>query len=157
MVQARPIYLNNYMIRNKVIITIIASLCILQLGFFVPQTQAANLADQIKGQTQAGATKAGFGNAKDPRIIVAQVVQLSLGLVGSVFLVLFALSSYWYITARGREDRVEKATGTIKRSIIGLIIIIAAYSITYFVTQKVQEAVKSTPERYNSPLEDEIN
>lgn len=119
-------------------------------GFLVPEVQAAvDLKDQVTGQLGAGANSAGFGTAKDPRIVIALIIQFILGFVGSVFLILIIMSAYWYLTARGRTEQIEKATGTIRRAIIGIIIVILAYSITYFVAQKIEEAVTTPTGVYN--------
>ena len=44
------------------------------------------------------------------------------------------------MTAAGDEEKIKKATNTIRSAIIGLLIIIAAYSITYFVFQNLPGA-----------------
>ena len=42
-------------------------------------------------------------------------------------------AGFEWMTAQGDEKKVDKAKDTLTRAVIGLIIIIAAYSITYFV------------------------
>ncbi len=41
------------------------------------------------------------------------------------------------MTAAGEEDKVTKATGIIKFAVIGLIIILSAYSLTHFVLKAI--------------------
>ena len=41
-------------------------------------------------------------------------------------------AGFLWMTASGNSEQVEKATGILKMAIIGLIIVMAAYSITYF-------------------------
>ena len=65
--------------------------------------------------------------------IVATVVKAFLGLLGIIFLVLIIYAGFEWMTAQGDEKKVDKAKDTLTRAVIGLIIIIAAYSITYFV------------------------
>ena len=65
--------------------------------------------------------------------IIATVVKAFLGLLGIIFLVLIIYAGYEWMTAQGDEEKVTKAKDTLQRAVIGLIIIIAAYSITYFV------------------------
>jgi len=50
-----------------------------------------------------------------------------------IFIVLILYAGYNWMTAGGEEKKVEDAKGTITRAIIGLVIIIAAFAITYFV------------------------
>lgn len=65
--------------------------------------------------------------------IVAIVIKAFLGLLGIIFLVLIIYAGFEWMTAQGDEEKVTKAKDTLTRAIIGLVIIIAAYSITYFV------------------------
>ncbi|MBI2459496.1 MAG: hypothetical protein HYV53_03015 [Parcubacteria group bacterium] len=69
--------------------------------------------------------------------IVGIVIQAFLGLLGVIFLVYMIYAGYAWMTAQGDEEKVTKAKDTIQRAIIGLIIIIAAYAISYFVLQKL--------------------
>jgi len=117
---------------------------LLLLYFLIGHTgiaYAANLRQQISGQVSAGAETAGFGAAKDPRQIIGEVVQIALGVTGSVFFVLILMAGYWYITAHGDDAKVEKATKTLRGAIIGLIVVLMAYSITRFVSYKTQESL----------------
>jgi len=65
--------------------------------------------------------------------IVATVIKAFLGLLGIIFLVLIIYAGFLWMTAQGDEEKVTKAKDTLTRAIIGLVIITAAYSITYFV------------------------
>lgn len=65
--------------------------------------------------------------------IVGIVIQAFLGLLGIIFLVYIILAGYNWLTAQGDEEKVAKAKETIQRAVIGLIIIIAAYAISYWV------------------------
>jgi preprotein translocase subunit SecG len=68
---------------------------------------------------------------------VATVIKAVLALVGTVFLILTIYAGILWMTAQGNEEQVTKAVGIIKTSIIGLIVIMSAYAITYFVTSKL--------------------
>lgn len=74
-------------------------------------------------------------------VIVGQVIQVFLGLLATIFILLLVLAGYNWMTAAGSEDKVKKAQETIKVAIIGLLIILAAYIITYFVFLAVPEGV----------------
>jgi cytochrome bd-type quinol oxidase subunit 2 len=119
---------------------------IMMLFFLLPNLAlASNLTDQVTGQLQAGAKQAGYEGASDPRIAAAQMVQIFLVFTGSIFLLLVVIAGFWYITARGEQAKIEKATSTIRASIIGLIIITMAYSITVFVSSRLEAAATGTP------------
>ena len=85
---------------------------------------------QISGRPWGGVVPAGNNSMTG---IVATVIQAFLGLLGIIFLVLIIYAGYEWMTAQGDEEKVTKAKDTLQRAIIGLIIIIVAYSITFFV------------------------
>jgi len=75
----------------------------------------------------------------DPRIFIATMIQMGLGVLGTVFAGLMVLGGYWFLTANGRDDYIEKARKTMIRATIGLVIIMLAYSITTLVNTGVSQ------------------
>jgi uncharacterized membrane protein YwzB len=75
----------------------------------------------------------------DPRIFVANMIQMSLGILGTIFAGLVVLSGYWLLTAQGREDVITNAKKTMLRAVVGLIVILLAYSITTFIDIGVKQ------------------
>jgi hypothetical protein len=69
--------------------------------------------------------------------IVAVIIQVLLGLLGIIFLGLVISAGFRWMTANGNEEQVKQATGTLKTAIIGLLIVLMAYGITYFVFNKL--------------------
>lgn len=120
-----------------------------------------NLQGQIFGQLNAGAKGAEIENAKaDPRALVASYVQLFLGFIGIIFLVLLIMSGYWLVTARGQEDKTEKATKTIRGAVIGLFIVMIAYSVTLLVGKAIQNTtgqIREGGERQTAGWYDRFN
>ncbi|HLC69608.1 MAG TPA: pilin [Patescibacteria group bacterium] len=96
--------------------------------------QNTSASQEIGKQLNAagGATGAGYGNPQDPRIIVAMIIRSALQLLGIIFVVLIIYAGYLWMTAGGNDQQVEKSKGLLKNSIIGLIILLSAYSITWF-------------------------
>lgn len=88
---------------------------------------------KMKSAVGKTATMGGFESSVSLGGILALLIQGFLGILGIIFIILIILAGYHYMTAQGEEEKVKKATQTIWRAIIGLMIIIAAYSITYFV------------------------
>lgn len=81
-----------------------------------------------------GAPYVGITSGKnDLAGIVGIVIQAFLGLLGVLFLVYMLYAGYNWMVAQGDEEKVTKAKDTIQRAVIGLIIIIAAYAISYWV------------------------
>lgn len=101
---------------------------------FVPVVHAQNVQAQALQQIEAGAKGADFATPIDPRIILSSIIKFILTLLGTVFFILMLLSGFWFITAHGEEDKVNKATVTAQRATVGLLIVLLAYAITAFVT-----------------------
>ncbi len=79
--------------------------------------------------------KSGYGSVTGSSLseTVGKIIKIVLGLLGTIFLVLTVYAGFLWMTAAGEEEKVTKAMSILKTSVIGLIIILAAYSITYFV------------------------
>ncbi|MBN1326019.1 hypothetical protein JW977_03525 [Candidatus Falkowbacteria bacterium] len=89
-------------------------------------------------QTETGLQKAEFAE------VVAMVINLFLGLVGAMFVVLIIYGGFLYMTAAGTTEKVQKAKKIIIYAVIGLLIVAAAYSITYFISSAIEP---ETPEQ----------
>ncbi|TSC83677.1 MAG: Uncharacterized protein G01um101413_947 [Parcubacteria group bacterium Gr01-1014_13] len=89
--------------------------------------------------SQEIAQKSGYGSATANTLseTVGKIIKVVLGFLGVIFLALTVYAGVLWMTAGGNEEQVTKAMGIIKTSVIGLIIIVAAYSITYFVLTNV--------------------
>lgn len=61
------------------------------------------------------------------------VIEGFLSLLAIIFIILIIIGGYGWMLAGGDEAKVTKAKDTIRRAIIGLIITVSAYAITYFV------------------------
>jgi hypothetical protein len=72
-------------------------------------------------------------DAVDPRIILARIIRMALSFIGIIVLVLILWSGLRYMTAGGDEEKAASARKTFFNTLIGLFIILAAYSIVTFV------------------------
>lgn len=109
-------------------------------------------ADALK-YLKAGSASAGYTEPpEDPRVIAARVVQIFLGIVGSIFVYLFVYSGYTLLSSQGEEDKISTARKTMTGAVVGLFIILLAFGITYFVGKAGQEITEvngpQTPEKY---------
>lgn len=69
-----------------------------------------------------------------PETIVASVVKLFLSFLGVIFLILTIYGGFNWMLARGNEQKVDKAKNIITNSVIGLIVILAAYMIAAYIS-----------------------
>jgi len=86
-------------------------------------------------ESQMGAFRGTSGFSEDLTVggVVSRGIQVFLGVLGIVFLVLMIFAGFKWMIANGNEERVKEAKQTLISAVIGLIIIILAYAITYFV------------------------
>jgi hypothetical protein len=89
----------------------------------------------VKQQTDAftGKNGAEFGRVKDPRLVVASIVQSFLVLLGSVFLAYSVYAGYLILTSAGNEDRIEKGKTILRSTTVGILIVLSAYSAMWLV------------------------
>lgn len=71
----------------------------------------------------------------DPRVMVARVITKLLGFLGIILVALIIYSGWQYMTAEGDKAKLEEAKKRIMNAVIGLIIIVSAYSIANFVIE----------------------
>jgi hypothetical protein len=78
-------------------------------------------------------------------VVIGTVINTLLAILGVIFLVLIIYAGYIWMIARGDESKVEKSKATIINSTIGLVIVLGAYAISYFVLSKVLGATMQKP------------
>jgi len=124
-------------LKKRKIITGIIAVVMFCVFFFSATAASAQLG--LGGATEklkTTADKAGVQRDGDLGTIVGNVINTALALVGTIFLVLTVYGGFLWMTARGEEDQITKAKGIIRSSIIGLVIVVSAYAITFFVTSR---------------------
>lgn len=117
------------------------------LAFLVSMSLFAGLVAPVLAQTEPDlsaqiAEKSGYGQNGAPNLseTVGKVIRVILGLLGIIFLGLTVYAGLLWMTAAGDEEKVTKAIGIIRMAVIGLIVILASYSLSYFVLDKIFEA-----------------
>lgn len=130
---------------KKIFLSLFFALCLSFNLQSVPVQAASTMWDTAKGggieTIGSEAFGVSSGQEQDPRILVARLIKVVLGLLGIVFLVLIVLAGYKYMTAQGDSSQIEKAVDQIKHAAIGLVIILAAYSVTNFIIDEIYKAI----------------
>jgi hypothetical protein len=92
-----------------------------------------------KGLAQSNAD-AGYTAIPVP-VLVGRMIQILLGLTGIIFLVIIVYAGIIYMISSGDATKVDKAKKMMTQAVIGLILIVGAYSISTFVITQLQGAV----------------
>lgn len=80
----------------------------------------------------------------DPRLIATRVINIVLGVLGTIATILIFYAGFLWMTAAGNEENVTKAKSIMSAAVIGLVIILAAFSISTFFIKNVYKAVNNT-------------
>lgn len=128
---------------KKIITSILLAAAVLS---FMPELAMASPCDEMKGDSadllECVRGNTGYQNATETSLSqkIGEIIKIALSLVGMIFLVLMIYAGFLWMTASGEEEKVTKATNILKAAVIGLIIIVAAYSLTTFVLNAVYGA-----------------
>lgn len=80
-------------------------------------------------------------------IIIANIIQTVLGMLGVVFVILIIYSGFLWMTAGGESEKIKMAQAHIRNAIIGVVIVVGAQIITYWVLYQVTTAaLRGQPE-----------
>jgi len=72
--------------------------------------------------------------------MIARIINVLLSVLGVIFFVLVLYGGFLWMTSAGNEEKVKKAKTILTDSVIGLIILLAAYAISRFVIEALISA-----------------
>lgn len=99
---------------------------------------APSTAFAVNGDPMQGLRDAGEGTSlikSDPNQIITGIINSVLTFLGAIFLSLILYGGFKWMTSRGNAEAVGEAKKIIGNSVIGLIIVVSAYAITYTVLE----------------------
>ncbi len=82
------------------------------------------------------------GDENTALTMVGNVIGVFLSLLGIIFMILIIYGGFKWMTARGAEEEVTAAKTIIRNAVIGLIIVMAAYAISFFITSQLEKTIK---------------
>ncbi len=115
---------------------VFASLSIFLLFFVISPVFAYNFIDDSGLSETAG--PAGYdldSNENTLEQTLARNITLVLSLVGVIFLIRIIYGGIIWMTAQGNDEKVAKSKKIIINSIIGLIIVVSAYAVSYLILE----------------------
>ena len=90
----------------------------------------------VWGNAQNSYAEIGLSDT-DPRDVVANVIQVVLGFLGTIAVVLIIVAGFQWMTAAGSEDKIAKAKKIMTAAVIGLVIVLMAYALSTFVINAI--------------------
>lgn len=120
---------------------------LISLGMFAFVVNHVNAADSAMGLKGAAEnikeTAKGSGYDTDQteiEPIIGTIIKSLLSFLGVIFFILTLYGGFLWMTSRGNSDQVSKAKDIIITAIVGLVVLLFAYAITYFVIDAITSA-----------------
>ena len=100
----------------------------------ISAAKAQGLQDAFGNILTDTANQAGYGTTSNNDLLtsVSNIIFLVLYMLGTIFLLIIIYSGIRWMTAGGNEHSIEKAKNTINQAIIGLIVVVGAYALSFF-------------------------
>jgi hypothetical protein len=91
---------------------------------------------------------------ESPQVLIGNVINAVLGVVGSLALLMFIYGGFTWMTASGNSEKVQQGKNILLWAIIGLVVIFTSYALVNFVIQDVISpggggSTPESPVRYN--------
>lgn len=103
---------------------------------FTETAKAKNLKDAFSTNLKTTAEKTPYDISNNDGSLltknIANIISIALSLLGVIFVILTVYGGFLYMTARGNEEQTKKGQAIIVQALIGLIIVLTAYAISYF-------------------------
>lgn len=122
----------------------LASISVFGLLAIVPAVMADECAFDAADPLGLNCVKQGTGGTlvdSDPRLIAARVINVILGVLGTIATVLVFYAGFLWMTAAGNDEQITKAKSIMSAAVIGLVVILASYSISTFFVNNIRKAV----------------
>ena len=111
----------------------------------VTNTTASNLTGAKTIMETAG-KNIGYKTDSNETTFIGNMIKTALSLIGIFFLILVISGGYQWMSAGGNEEIIGKAKKRIINATIGLIIVLMAYAISYFIIDiLVEQSIYRTP------------
>jgi len=81
---------------------------------------------------------------QSPQIIVARIINITLGFLGIIAVVIIVAGGFKWMTSGGSEDKIGEAKKLMAAGVIGLVIILASWGISRFVITSISNATFAT-------------
>jgi hypothetical protein len=78
-----------------------------------------------------------LGETKSVPALIGKIIKASLGVVGSLALVMFIYGGFIWMLAAGNEQAVTKGKNVLTWAALGLVVIFASYSLVNFVIDSI--------------------
>lgn len=118
--------------KKSLISFVILSIAFSSLIFFSLPVKADDSLLQMQSGIKDIEAVYGKKTPQDPRLLAAKIINIVLGFLGIIVLGLILFSGFQWMTSGGDEKKIGDAKKRLTNALIGLIIILAAWSLTRY-------------------------
>ena len=136
--------MRGFKIKAILIITIVVLLVGVVAAPALAQTGQSITERMIKGLTGVNLPTVENDPDAGAQTIIGNIINAFLGLFGAFFLVLVIYGGFKWMNARGNQEEMEKAKKILQSAVIGFIIVMLAYAISFFVASALQGVTTGT-------------
>jgi len=76
-------------------------------------------------------------DVSSPQALIGKIINVILGVVGSIALVMFVYGGITWMTSAGSADKIKKGREIVVWAVIGLVIIFSSYALVNFVIKGI--------------------
>lgn len=91
------------------------------------------LLTRLASQVKIRPSEIGMDPVTSDSAAVGDILGIVYMVAGMVSVVAIILAGFWYVTSNGQADRIKRAKNAILAGVIGLVVVIMAFTITQFV------------------------
>jgi hypothetical protein len=92
-------------------------------------------ADCSGGSQASGEFCNPLGDGMTEQLLIGQVINTVLGVVGSLALVMFIYGGLTWMTAQGNNEKIQKGKDILMWAALGLVVIFSAYAMVRFILE----------------------
>ena len=120
----------------------IVIICVINFLLVNTNVEAATGIKTASGKAELAGKGAGYSITDGKTQInntIGTLISLALSFLGVIFLILIIYGGFTWMLARGREEEAKRAMQIIQMALIGLVIVVAAYAISYLVMSNLSD------------------
>lgn len=103
-------------------------------------TGAGSVVNGAEAFTGVGSLPKGFKS--DPRELAKKIINFISGFLGIIAVVLVLIAGFQWMTAGGDDKKVEESKKLLFNAVIGLVLVLATWSIAYFVVDQLGKLIR---------------
>ena len=131
--------------KKQIIRLIVISILIATSLILVSESYAApTIFEKMQGAITEISLPGGGDVEAKAQSMIGTIINGFLSLLGVFFMILVIYGGFQWMNARGREEEIQKAKDIVRSAIIGMIIVMSAYAIAYFVSLMLQTAAQTS-------------